>query len=116
MQALAGVARDETGLAQLADQLANLPASTLNARHASAGATPEAWELDNMILIARAVVELASRRRESRGAHWRKDFPSPVPQWRLRQVVTLLPGGELGVGALEVQPQGAVVPAGAAAR
>ena len=35
----------------------------------------EAWELANMALVARVVVALAARRRESRGAHWRTDYP-----------------------------------------
>jgi L-aspartate oxidase len=62
----------------------------------------ERAELRNMTQIASAVVALARRRQESRGAHWRTDFPAPDPAWRLRQVVQLLPGGEMAVGALEV--------------
>jgi len=35
----------------------------------------EAWELRNMLLIARAITAAAITRQESRGAHWRLDFP-----------------------------------------
>ena len=30
----------------------------------------------------------AERREESRGAHFRSDFPEPRPEWRARQLVT----------------------------
>ena len=37
-----------------------------------------------MVLVARAVVALAARRCESRGAHWRTDYPVLHPEWRAR--------------------------------
>ena len=40
---------------------------------------PQAWELANMALAARVVTALAARRRESRGAHWRTDYPDTDP-------------------------------------
>jgi len=84
MQAWAGVAREAGGLDRLARQLDGSPAPA------------------NMKLVARAVVALAARRRESRGAHWRTDYPATEPVWRLRQVARLLPAGDLGVGELPV--------------
>jgi L-aspartate oxidase len=38
-------------------------------------------------LIAWLLAEAALRREESRGGHFRSDFPDPHPEWRLRQVV-----------------------------
>ena len=38
--------------------------------------TPEAWELQNMLIVGRLIVEAALRREESRGTHLRSDFPA----------------------------------------
>jgi L-aspartate oxidase len=41
-----------------------------------------AYELSNLVLCARLVTEAALLREESRGAHFRTDFPRPSPQWQ----------------------------------
>jgi succinate dehydrogenase/fumarate reductase flavoprotein subunit len=46
-------------------------------------------DLRNMLLVARVVTLAALRRTESRGAHWREDFPAPSPNWELNQLVQL---------------------------
>ena len=38
---------------------------------------PEGWELQSMLTVARMMVESALARRESRGVHFRTDFPEP---------------------------------------
>ena len=45
------------------------------------------YELRNMLLTARLIVEGALQRRESRGAHHREDFPEPSDEWRRHVVV-----------------------------
>lgn len=40
------------------------------------------YELNNMILSARLMTEAALLREESRGAHFRTDFPKPSPEWQ----------------------------------
>ena len=42
---------------------------------------PGGWELQNMICIARLMIEAALERRESRGAHVRTDYPDPDESW-----------------------------------
>ena len=43
---------------------------------------PAGWELQNMIAVAKLIVESALRREESRGVHLRSDFPHTVnPDW-----------------------------------
>ena len=37
------------------------------------------WELRNLVDAARAVIAAADHRQESRGAHYRADFPEPEP-------------------------------------
>jgi L-aspartate oxidase len=48
----------------------------------AAGATEEA----NMVATALLIVESALLRRESRGGHFRSDFPKPKNKWRGRHV------------------------------
>jgi len=40
------------------------------------------YELNNLVLCARLVTEAALLRKESRGAHFRTDFPQTSPEWR----------------------------------
>jgi L-aspartate oxidase len=41
----------------------------------------EGYELRNMVLLGRLMVEGALLRQESRGSHFREDFPETSPQW-----------------------------------
>ena len=45
------------------------------------------YEIRNMLLTARLIVEGALQRRESRGAHHREDFPEPSDEWQRHVVV-----------------------------
>lgn len=48
-------------------------------------ANPEGWELQNMLTVAKVMIEAALRREESRGVHLRNDFPDQDDQhWQLR--------------------------------
>jgi L-aspartate oxidase len=44
------------------------------------------YELANMVLVGRLMAEAALIREESRGAHFRSDFPHPSDAW-LRHIV-----------------------------
>jgi thiol-driven fumarate reductase, flavoprotein subunit (EC 1.3.99.-) len=46
----------------------------------------EALELENMLVTSSMVVESALIREESRGSHYRKDFPETRPEW-LKSIV-----------------------------
>ena len=66
MSGHAGVVREEAGLDLAAKQLSTA---------APAGSAREDLETANLQLAARLLVHAASARRESRGAHFRSDFP-----------------------------------------
>ena len=77
----AGLVRDGTGLGEALaaiERLATrLPAVGVPG-HVSLNTAWQDWlNLDNQLLVARLIVRSALERRESRGAHFRRDFPGP---------------------------------------
>ena len=57
---------------------------------------PEAWETTNLVTVAAALVQAAAGREETRGCHWREDFPErDDARWRLRIVQRLDESGTL---------------------
>jgi L-aspartate oxidase len=72
----AGIVRDGEAL-----QRACATLTTAQAALPEPGDRP-AHELANLVLCGRLVVEAALRREESRGAHYRLDFPEPREEWR----------------------------------
>ena len=43
------------------------------------------YELRNMLTIAKVIVEFAKNRKESRGAHYREDYPNKEPHSKSQQ-------------------------------
>ena len=78
----AGILREESALKETARKLAGWEAATI--KHVPD--SRKGWELANLILAGRLLVEAALNRRESRGAHFRTDYPEPDEDWR-RHVV-----------------------------
>jgi succinate dehydrogenase/fumarate reductase flavoprotein subunit len=64
-----GVLRDGKGLHAATDGL-----TALAERDGGVPGT-EAWETTNLLTVAAALVQAAAQREETRGAHWRDDFP-----------------------------------------
>ena len=48
----------------------------------------ESYEMSNMVLLGRLMVESALRRQESRGSHFREDFPETSTTWEKHVVLT----------------------------
>jgi L-aspartate oxidase len=71
-----GIVRDAEGLSRAKAVLsaweASLPAPT----------DRDSQEVTDLVLCARLVTEAALMREESRGAHYRRDFPEPREEWR----------------------------------
>ncbi len=40
------------------------------------------FDVENMLLLCEGIVKSALERKESRGAHWRTDYPDELPQWQ----------------------------------
>ena len=49
----------------------------------------EAWETTNLFQLAQAILKAALIRQETRGSHWRADFPETSDLWRKRIVQSL---------------------------
>ncbi len=71
-----GIARNGTRLL-LSARILNLWQRTMPAPETAAD-----FELRNMLVVARLIVEAALQRRESRGAHYREDFAEASEEWR----------------------------------
>ena len=79
----AGVVRSESSLRETSKQLKRLQNAT------TIFANVDAWETTNLYLLATAIVRSALERTESRGSHWREDFPEPSSSWikRIHQAI-----------------------------
>jgi succinate dehydrogenase/fumarate reductase flavoprotein subunit len=79
----AGLVRDADGLAVAAATVERLAGRLAAAGVPGHGELNTAWQdwlnLDSQLTAARLIVASAAARRESRGAHWRRDFPEPAP-------------------------------------
>jgi len=80
----AGVLRSGPGLAAAADELRQM-----SEHQQSAKPSLDAWEATNLHLLASALVASASLRTETRGSHWREDYPDSSDDWVGHLVVTL---------------------------
>ncbi|MDJ0698855.1 MAG: L-aspartate oxidase [Woeseiaceae bacterium] len=85
-----GIARTargmETALTRLTDLQLMLGNAVEGTGHADIIA---ACEARNLLLVSRLVTLAACKREESRGAHFRADFPKSRPTWKRRQRFTL---------------------------
>ena len=84
MSTHAGVLRDLKGLETAERELAEL------ADGADAPPTTENWEATNLLTVAEALLRAARLREETRGSHWRDDFPERDDEhWRVHLDTTL---------------------------
>ena len=62
----------------------------------------ERWEIDNMLAVSMAICEAALHRKESRGAHFRDDFPDRKDEFNYHTLVTMPEFGKIELGKREV--------------
>ncbi|MDH6111195.1 L-aspartate oxidase [Kitasatospora sp. MAP12-15] len=92
MSSGAGVLRSAAGMAATADGLAALgrAAAAQVAEEKPADPRVETWEAANLHLVATALVAAAAQRAETRGCHWREDFPERDDEHWQRHLITTL--------------------------
>jgi len=71
MWRLVGVQRDAEGLEEASENIEHWSRYVLDRQFSD----PAGWELQNMLCIARLMINAAGLRKESRGSHVRTDFP-----------------------------------------
>jgi L-aspartate oxidase len=84
----AGVLRSADSLASTAKELTRLGEQRTTPHNA-------AWEATNLLTVASAVVASARTRRETRGCHWREDYPTTADEWRGHLLNAIDPKGAL---------------------
>jgi L-aspartate oxidase len=82
----AGVLRSADSLGAAAKELTGLGARHTTPRTA-------AWEATNLLTVATALVASAHARRETRGCHWREDYPTTADEWRGHLLDSIGAGG-----------------------
>lgn len=96
-----GLVRDGPGLAKAAEGLdqirAELDTVGVPGGRAYNPGWQEALNLENLVVVARFVVASAAARTESRGSHYRTDYPERDDRRWLRHVVTKMQDGEVTV-------------------
>ena len=92
----AGVMRSEESLKETLATLTQLATRT------STEPRIEAWEASNLYILATAIVRGALERTESRGSHWRTDYPETDPAWQKQVVQRCAPDGTWSSRVLEI--------------
>jgi L-aspartate oxidase len=89
MWRLAGLFRTREGLVQAVDRLGRAYAAARADAGGDEGRSADAWRRLNLTTVARLVARAALRREESRGGHFRADFPSRDDlHWKVHMVET----------------------------
>ncbi len=93
-----GVIRSARSLAEVDERLSAVRADAHLAAEVVAEPQAAEWETTNVHLVARALTRAAWLREETRGGHYRTDFPKPEDAWKRRVRVWLDDDGVLTVG------------------
>ncbi|WP_369183793.1 L-aspartate oxidase [Streptomyces sp. Y1] len=94
----AGVVRSAASMAEAAAGLALIAEQAYAhvAEEKPADPRVETWEAANLLTVATALVAAAAQREETRGCHWREDFPErDDAHWRRHLITTLAASGDL---------------------
>jgi aspartate oxidase len=87
---LARAMTEGAGVLRSADSLAGTAKALLALEdRPTSSPSPAAWEATSLHAVAAALVAAAARRQETRGTHWREDFPETSDRWRGHLVTTL---------------------------
>ena len=103
----AGIFRTEEGLAKAVDVLNELKARADKTALSSKSLRMnqelvQHWELDNLLTVSMAVAQGALNRRESRGAHFREDFPERSDAFNYHTLVSMKQFAKVEFGKRDV--------------
>ena len=83
----AGAVRNATGLKNTLEKLAEISNKTTQA------SSTQSWEASNLLTVSTMIAQAALLREESRGSHWRSDFPQRNDQrWLVRIIGKIVEG------------------------
>jgi succinate dehydrogenase / fumarate reductase flavoprotein subunit len=106
MQEGAGIARTDAGLRTCLETILALKRRTDHVRVAGSRLYNPGWhtarDLRFMLVISEAIVRGAIERRESRGAHWRTDFPNADPNFGKLNLIALKDGDVMRISTRPV--------------
>ena len=101
MQEGAGIARTDAGLRTCLQTILALKRRADNVHVAGSRLYNPGWhsarDLRFMLVISEAIVRGAIERRESRGAHWRTDFPNADPNFGKLNLIALKDGDAMRI-------------------
>jgi fumarate reductase (CoM/CoB) subunit A len=86
-----GILRNKEKLTQALEDIQRLKSTTMSvANHTTTFAYEqlEALQVRNMLTVAEMIIKAALFREESRGAHFREDFPETNPFWRKNIIIS----------------------------
>ncbi|HEV8024806.1 MAG TPA: L-aspartate oxidase [Candidatus Nanopelagicales bacterium] len=87
----AGVLRSEGSLSHARTAIT----ATMHDQQLAGRQCTEDWETTNLHWVAYVLAAHAQAREETRGSHWREDFPESNPDWRVRLVSTIDASGQV---------------------
>ncbi|MEU4363604.1 L-aspartate oxidase [Promicromonospora sp. NPDC023987] len=94
----AGVIRSARSLADVDERLAAVRADAHRTTEVVAEPQAAEWETTNVHQVARILTRAAALREETRGGHYRTDFPGPDDAWKRRVRLCLDDAGVLQAG------------------
>jgi succinate dehydrogenase / fumarate reductase flavoprotein subunit len=102
MQSLVGIVRTESEMQRALAELANLKARAAKAAVTGHREYNPGWhtalDLGHLLTVSEAIARSAIERKESRGGHFREDFPERVAEFGTFNIVTTkTPGGTMEV-------------------
>ena len=109
MGAFAGIARTGDQLAEGLEKILALQRRATGLRASGSVLFNPGWhacrDVRFMLILCEAIFRSAIERKESRGAHWRLDFPDPDPEWAKQNIVVRRSDGGMEVTTRPVPQQ-----------